>query len=372
VPLTVLNVAYPLAPVGPGCVGGAEEIVRILDAGLVARGHQSIVIAQEGSVVQGTLVPIRRLDPPFDERVRREGSRLVSEAIAYARRQWPVDIVHFHGLDFHECLAAAGDLASAATLHLPVAWYGPAALRSAAARVHLLCVSASQQRSAAAAGLHCGLIENGVAVARPPDGQRREYVVALGRICPEKSFHEALDAARLADVEMVLAGRTFPFDAHVRYFRDEIAPRLDGRRRFIGPVNARDKARLIGSARCVLISSRAPETSSLVAMEALALGAPVVAFPSGALADIVEHGRTGFLVNDASGMAEALKAVQTIDGEACRTRAAVRFSADRMTDDYVRSYEALGRRGQDAARLDFPGFSGAGTLSRQSTRQRSA
>ena len=104
--------------------------------------------------------------------------------------------------------------------------------------------------------------------------------MALGRICPEKGYHIALDAAARAGVPMVLAGEVFRYPAHEQYFRDEIAPRLDASRRFIGPVGLHRKRRLLSEARCLLAPSLAPETSSLVAMEALACGTPVIAFPA--------------------------------------------------------------------------------------------
>src|SRR3954465_10552397 len=40
-PLCVLNVAYPLAPVGPDAVGGAEQVLAMIDAALVRAGHES-------------------------------------------------------------------------------------------------------------------------------------------------------------------------------------------------------------------------------------------------------------------------------------------------------------------------------------------
>ena len=54
--LSVLNVAYPLAPVGPDAIGGAEQVLARLDAALVRAGHESIVLACEGSVTQGELI----------------------------------------------------------------------------------------------------------------------------------------------------------------------------------------------------------------------------------------------------------------------------------------------------------------------------
>jgi glycosyltransferase involved in cell wall biosynthesis len=76
-------------------------------------------------------------------------------------------------------------------------------------------------------------------------------------------------------------------------------------------------------------------------MEALACGTPVVAFPNGALPEIIEHGRTGFLVRDTTEMAEAMQAAVSLDREACRQAALSRFSLDAMVDGYVDAYRAL-------------------------------
>jgi glycosyltransferase involved in cell wall biosynthesis len=163
--------------------------------------------------------------------------------------------------------------------------------------------------------------------------------LALGRICPEKGFHLALDAVMEANVPMILAGETFRYREHEEYLCTELVPRLDGRlRRFIGPVGSRRKWRLLAGARCLLVPSLVSETSSLVAMEALACGTPVIAFASGALPEIVEDGRTGFVVDGPSSMARAIRKIDRIDRATCRQVARERFSADRMTADYFQRY----------------------------------
>jgi glycosyltransferase involved in cell wall biosynthesis len=152
-----------------------------------------------------------------------------------------------------------------------------------------------------------------------------------------------LDAAHEADMPLLIGGQVYPYEAHQRYFDEEILPRLDQRRRFLGPLGFAKKRRLLNGARCLLIPSLAQETSSLVAMEALAAGTPVVAFPNGALADIIEHGRTGFLVEDVPGMAHAMREVKAIDSVLCHSIAEGKYSHAAMVDRYFDAYHRLAR-----------------------------
>ena len=347
--LTVLNVAYPLARVGPDAVGGAEQVLSALDRALAQAGHRSIVIAAEGSKVSGTLVATPPRTGPLDEAARTQAQAVHRATIAMARVRWPVDVVHLHGIDFDAYLP--GDGPTLVSLHLPLNWYRPEALRSARDDLWLHTVSASQQRSATAEMRLKPPIPNGVdvdALYRPH--ARRGFALVLSRICPEKGVHLALDAARLAGMPLLVGGEVYRYPAHERYFAAEIAPRLDARRRFVGPLDFTRKRRFLNGARCLVVPSLAAETSSLVAMEALACGTPVVAFPNGALADLVEHGRTGFLVRNVREMAEAMAAASTIDPELCRADARRRFPISRTIEAYMDVYHALARLGRYAVR----------------------
>lgn len=344
--LTVLSVAYPLAAAGPDAVGGAEQILSLLDEALVRQGHRSIVVACEGSSCAGTLLPTPVPDGTLSDELRRQAQRQHRRNIQRALDRYDIDLIHMHGIDFLEYLPPPG-VPTLVSLHLPPAWYRPEVFRLARPQTYLHCVSASQRRACPPGAPLLDEIENGVPIdALACRCGKRGFALALGRICPEKNFHVALQAGALAEASVLLGGQVFPYETHLRYFHEQIVPRLDGRRRFLGPVTFEGKRRLLSAARCLLQPTLAPETSSLVSMEALACGTPVVAFPSGALPEIVEHGVTGFLVHDAREMADAIEAAGQLDPEVCRAVARRRFSLEAMVGKYLAVYRQLAAAGR--------------------------
>jgi glycosyltransferase involved in cell wall biosynthesis len=343
---TVLLVAYPFAPVSPDAVGGAEQVLATLDAGLVAAGGRSLVLACPGSRVQGILCPTPPLPVMIDAEARRVAWAAVRESIAALAPE--VDLVHLHGLDFAEYLPALR-VPALVTLHLPLDWYPPMP-----GSVQLVCVSRAQRARGGAAFARVPVVENGVEVDTAPRFGKRDFALALGRICPEKGLHDAVEAARRAGLPLGIGGRVFPYPAHQAYLRDELAPRLDRQRRLLGVLAGARKRRLLASARCLVVASQAEETSSLVAMEALAAGTPVVARRVGALPDLVEHGRTGFLVDDVEEMAQAMRWCAALDPQVCRRAARARFSAGAMVADYLGLYRRLTRGSALAAGRTAP------------------
>jgi len=339
--LRILSVGYPFTPVGPNAVGGSEQVLTALDRALTDAGHQSTVIAVKGSELTGKLVPTPKANGLLNGEAHAFGQRKHRQALERTLKTVPIDVVHMHSLDFHQYLPS-GDVPVLATLHLPPNWYPKEIFHIRRPNTYLNCVSSAQRQSCPKSPLLLRSIPNGVDIQRLDAKTRKsDYLLALGRICPEKGYHFALEAARRARAELILAGEVAPYELHQRYFETEIRPQLNHRRRFIGPADFDRKRQLLNEARCLIVPSTVAETSSLVAMEAMACGTPVIAFPSGALAHIVEHGRTGFLVDDGDQMVDAIKSIGELNPEVCRRTAREHFSSHKMIGRYFKVYSEI-------------------------------
>lgn len=347
--MSILNIAYPFAPVGPQAVGGAEQILTDLDGALVDCGASSLVIACEGSRPSGELfsVPLpelQHLDPATKQWCRSQVQRIIDHVLESRR----VDLIHMHGLNFHEYRLPA-HVPIVVTLHLPLAWYPTHTLQAPGRNWHFVCVSESQRRSSPPELSGPLLIENGVYIPEPKPVAKGRFALALARICPEKNLHEALEAGTLANTPVCIGGQVFPYPEHQRYFTEKFQPLISNpespvQHTFFGALLPDRKRDLLARAQCLLHPTRAPETSSLVAMEAMAAGTPVIAYRSGALTEIVTHGVTGFLVNNVHEMAEAIRKVHTLSPMACRADAERRFSKQHMIDQYLDLYQELTRQ----------------------------
>jgi glycosyltransferase involved in cell wall biosynthesis len=309
-------------------------------------GHTSLVIGCKGSQAAGTLFSFQLSSHEyFADGDRRQCVRQVQGAIDRALTEHRIDLIHMHGLDFHEYTLPT-DIPALVTLHLPPSWYPSAIWQTFQNRVQFQCVSETQRHLLPV--LHdVPVIENGVDLPplRNPTAPR-DYALVLGRVCPEKNARAALEAGTLAGTRVFIGGYVYPYSEHQRYFHEQIEPLLERsapgvEHRFLGPLARTCREELLSQAKCLLHPTLAPETSSLVAMEAMASGTPVIAYRSGALPEIVKDGVTGFLVDSVEEMAEAIRNVPAISREACRAEAEQRFSSERMVQGYFRLYRSL-------------------------------
>ena len=348
---TVLSIAYPFAPVGPNLVGGAEQILWDLDQALVAAGDRSLVVACEGSRPGGRLfaVPLPEHET-LDKADRAWCQEVFHAAVDRALASEPVDVVHVHSMELYG-YDFPPEIPLLITLHLPIEWYARETIGKYMDHAQFCFVSQSQRRTGLAAFGDAPVIENGVEI-QPFDreGKKSDFAMVMGRICPEKNAHSALEAGTKAHVRVIIGGQVYPYRTHQQYFEEKIEPQLKEKgsprgHQFAGPLTPERRRQMLAKAKCLLHPTLAPETSSLVAMEALAAGTPVIAYRSGALPEIVEDGVTGFLVNDVDEMVEAIGKVDAISPAACREAAERRFSKERMIERYFDLYRTILQEG---------------------------
>jgi glycosyltransferase involved in cell wall biosynthesis len=118
---------------------------------------------------------------------------------------------------------------------------------------------------------------------------------------------------------------------------------------FIGEIGHPEKNDFLGNAYALLFPINWPEPFGLVMIEAMACGTPVIAYPCGSVPEVMEDGVTGFIVPDVNGAVRALTAVPQLRCSEIRQRFEERFSAVRMTREYLRLYQRL--IGEEAAAL---------------------
>jgi len=326
-------VAYPLLPVSERSAGGAEQILWALEKELAERGSQTEVAACAGSELRGKLIATgeitKLIRDGIDEREREHTERVLS---ACANGNFDVVLDHSGHFFRH---AAKVNLPVLATLHLPRTLYPEGIFENPAKNLYFNCVSESQKAEFKDLPRMMPVVRNGIDVKRFPVGKRRaDYVMWLGRICPEKAPHLAIDAAKKAGVPIIVAGQVYPFAWHQQYWEREVKPRIDHDQvRFVELPSFTEKVKLLSEARALLVTSQVAETTSLVALEAMACGTPVIAFSVGALKEVVTKD-TGFLVNSVDEMARACTTLDGIRALNCRQWVQEQYSVRAMGESY--------------------------------------
>ena len=81
-------------------------------------------------------------------------------------------------------------------------------------------------------------------------------------------------------------------------------------------------------------------------IEAMACGTPVIAWRRGSVSEIVDHGVTGFIVENETQAVETISALDRLDRRNIRRVFEQRFTAQRMAQEYLHCFENLACRGE--------------------------
>lgn len=170
------------------------------------------------------------------------------------------------------------------------------------------------------------------------DAEGNDDLLFFGRMHPDKGAAEAITVAQATGRRLTLYGIV----QDQGYFDRDVAPHIDGDRiRYPGAVGGHERIRALGQARALLHLISFDEPFGLSVIEALACGTPVIAINRGSMPELVDHGVTGFLVDDPAGAIAAVARIDEIDRAACRAAVASRFSVERMAEKYHGLYRQV-------------------------------
>ena len=336
--------------VPPKLYGGTERVVSFLTEELVALGHDVTLFASGDSVTSATLHAswprALRLDPAIRDPIAPH--MLLMEDVARLREEF--DVLHFHMDYWPFSMFSRQKVPFVTTLHGRLDLNELQPVFNAFPRVPVVSISDSQRRPLPQANF-VGTVLHGLPrdLLTPREGAR-DYLAFLGRICPEKGCDRAIRIARAAGIPLKIAAKVDRADHE--YFDAVVKPMLAGGGvELIGEINDAQKPAFLSGALGLLMPIDWPEPFGLVMIEAMACGTPVLAFNRGSVPEILEHGKTGLIVEDELGAVGVVEKLARFDNGAIRRRFEQRFTARRMAEDYLGIYRSLMRAGRPSLRV---------------------
>ena len=338
--MKIAQVAPLYESVPPHAYGGTERVVSYLTEALVQMGHDVTLFASGDSVTSANLVPVvsrsLRLNPSKPDGV--VWHTIMMQRVLNDARSF--DVIHFHTDVLQLPLVGQCRTPCVSTAHGRLDLPDLKQLFRCFTRHPMVSISDSQRSPVPwlnwRATVHHGLPLGLYSFHPRPD----RYFAFVGRISPEKRADRAIEIARACGVALHIAAKVDAADRE--YFHRVIEPLLAHPLvRFLAEVGDAAKNELVGNAMALLMPIDWPEPFGLVMIEALACGTPVIAYRHGSVPEIIEHGVTGFIVENQQQAIEAARNVWRIDRRRCREAFEQRFSSRVMARRYLDVYRQL-------------------------------
>jgi glycosyltransferase involved in cell wall biosynthesis len=324
-------------PVPPPLYGGIELVVDRLAVGFQRAGHEVLLYTTGDSTC-----PVPKawaLEESEGQRIGMAVPELRHVMHAYeAIRDF--DIVHDHTVMGPVYAEHVTSQPVVTTIHGPFNQELTDIYERIAHRVPIIAISHAQHQPVPhipiGRVIHHGLDASDFPIGNGAGG----YCLFLGRMSPDKGAHRAVVAAGKAGVPLKMIGKmreAWEFE----YFEEHVKPNLSDDIQYLGEVPHEEKIDLLANATAMLFPIRWNEPFGMVMLEAMACGTPVIAYSEGAAPEVVDHGRTGFLVDNEDEMAEAISRIADIARADCRAAVEGYFSTERMANEHIALFEEI-------------------------------
>lgn len=343
--MRIAQVAPLYEAVPPRLYGGTERIVSFLTEELVQRGHEVTLFASGDSVTSAKLVPSRKVALRLDDNPLSSPTAAHLAMLHEVRRQHEsFDVIHVHISHFiHFPIFEEIAAKVVTTPHGRLDYADLPAAYDCWPDFPMISISMRQRQPLPRANW-VGNVYHGLPLdlyrPQPRPTDEEPYLIFLGRLSRAKRPDRAIKIAKLAGLKLKIAAKIDPDDR--AYFQKEIEPLLDGGDvEFIGEVDEAGKPAFFAGAQAMLFPIDWPEPFGLVAIEAMAFGVPVIAWPEGSMPEVIDDGATGFIVGSIDAAVDAVAKTRTLDRTRLRQVFDARFSAPRMVNDYEAIYEKV-------------------------------
>lgn len=161
-----------------------------------------------------------------------------------------------------------------------------------------------------------------------------DYLMFAGRIIPDKGVKEAVQVAQAVGKRLLIAGSLTK--SNYWYFDEHIKPHLNDKILFLGMLDREQLIKYYKKASSLLVPIQWEEPFGLTMTEAMACGTPAIAFRRGAVPEVIDDGKTGFIVDNSAEMIMAVEKIGSIKRQDCRNHVAKNFTHEIMADNYER------------------------------------
>jgi len=337
--LKIAQVAPLYESVPPKYYGGTERVVSYLTEALVSLGHHVTLYASGDSATSAKLRPICRSALRLDESSIDGHADHVLLAETVLQESGEFDIVHSH-IDYGAYpLLRRMDTPHVTTLHGRLDIPNLQNLYREFNDQPLISISNRQRLPLSWANWQATVYHGIPEKLYSLNEKAGRYLAFLGRISPEKRVDDAIEVAKRAGIPLKIAAKVDKTDRE--YFEAIVKPLLHKGVEFIGEISELEKREFLGNAMALLFMIDWPEPFGLAMIESLACGTPVIARRRGSVPEIVDHGVTGFVVEDRDDARKAIRQIGQLSRKRCRDVFEERFSATRMARNYLAVYKKL-------------------------------